>query len=649
MRTKLLVGTLALSALVMPVRGEEDPVLMKINGQDIRKSEFEYIYYKNSQQQMAEQKNLDEYLDLFVNFKLKVAEAEARGIDTTQAFVSELAGYRKQLAQPYLVDKSVDESLAQEAYDRLKENVEVSHILLRLNQDASDQQVKAVYDKMISLKQKLDNGYDFAKLAKEVSEDPSAKQNNGYLGYISGFMTVYPFETAAYKTPVGQISEPVRTQFGYHLVKVHQRRQDPGEVLTAHIMKMTPADADAKTEAEIKKAIDEIYSQLQQGADFAELAKNMSDDKGSAINGGALPWFGAGRMVPEFENAVFAIEEKGTYTKPFRSPYGWHIAKLIDRKGIDSFEDKKAEIMRRITRDERGSQGHDALVARLKKDYNFQADNATEEMLKVLAGKYSPLDSAFQKEATTLALPLMTFAGKVYTTADFANYLSSQKSSGKYTPHAILAEKKKAFTDAMIIAYEDKQLEQKYPDFRNLMREYRDGILLFEVSNKEVWEKASQDVAGLQRYFKKHKKNYRWDAPRFKGFVVECKDDATAEEARRILKKAPADSAAVWLRRELNNDSIQFVRVQKGLFAEGENPIVDVLNYDSGELVANEHFPVAFVKGKKLKKGPECYDDVRGLVTADYQTYLEKTWIANLRKKNSVEINEDVLKTVKPL
>ncbi|MEG1904437.1 MAG: peptidylprolyl isomerase, partial [Bacteroidales bacterium] len=163
MRTKLLVGTLALSALVMPVRGEEDPVLMKINGQDIRKSEFEYIYYKNSQQQMAEQKNLDEYLDLFVNFKLKVAEAEARGIDTTQAFVSELAGYRKQLAQPYLVDKSVDESLAQEAYDRLKENVEVSHILLRLNQDASDQQVKAVYDKMISLKQKLDNGYDFAK------------------------------------------------------------------------------------------------------------------------------------------------------------------------------------------------------------------------------------------------------------------------------------------------------------------------------------------------------------------------------------------------------------------------------------------------------------------------------------------------------
>ncbi|MEG1586126.1 MAG: peptidylprolyl isomerase [Bacteroidales bacterium] len=649
MKTKFLLTTLALSALSVSVYGEGDPVLMRINGQEIKKSEFEYIYHKNTQQQVAEQKNLDEYLNLFVNFKLKVAEAESRGIDTTKAFMTELAGYRKQLAQPYLVDKTVDEALAREAYDRMKENVEVSHILLRLDPNASEAQVKQVYNKITAYKQKLEKGYDFGKLAKEVSEDPSAQQNNGYLGYISGFMTVYPFETAAYNTPVGQISEPVRTQFGYHLLRVTDRRQDPGEVLASHIMKMTPRNADEKALAEAKKAIDKIYAQLQKGADFSELAKNESDDTNSGTNGGELPWFGAGRMVPEFEKEVFALTDKGSITKPFRSPYGWHIAKLLDRRGIDSYDAKKSDILRRIARDERGSKGHDALIAKLKDAYRFSMQPEGEKALNQLALDYSPVDSVFCERAAGLAAPMMSLAGKTYTTADFAAYLRTHKGSNQFSHQDILAEKKKAFIDATIIAYEDSQLENKYADFRNLMREYRDGILLFEVSNKEVWEKASQDVAGLQRYFKKNKKSYRWDAPKFKGFVVECKNESVAEQARKIIKKAPADSVAIVLRRELNNDSIQFVRVQKGLYAKGDNPVVDALRFKEGDLPENHHFPVSFFSGKKLKRGPESYEDVRGLVTADYQTYLEKIWIQELKKKNAVEINEDVLKTVKPL
>lgn len=649
MRTKLLVGTLALFGLVMPMRGEEDPVLMKINGQEIKKSEFEYIYYKNSQQQMAEQKDLDDYLDLFVNFKLKVAEAKARGIDTTYAFVSELAGYRKQLAQPYLVDKSIDDALALEAYERMKENVEVSHILIRVDANATEAQDKAAYNKVVALKKKIDAGYNFEKLAKEVSEDPSAVNNGGYLGYISGFMTVYPFENAAYNTPVGQVSEPVRTQFGYHLVKVINRRQDPGEVLASHIMKMTPRNANPEAEARVKQEIDAIYALLDQGADFAELAKNESDDKGSAVNGGQLPWFGSGRMVPEFEQAVYALPARGMYTKPFQTSYGWHIAKLLDRRGIEPFEEKKTEIMRRIARDERGSKGHDALVSRLKSEYNFELNQATNDMLVELAATASPLHADFAAEAKRVALPLFSFAGKTYTTADFAEFLAKNKSTRQYTNQTILAERCKAFEDATIIAYEDSQLESKYADFRNLLREYHDGILLFEVSSKEVWEKASQDVPGLQRYFKKHKKNYRWKEPRFKGMIIECKDEATAEAAHDILKNAPADSASLFLRRELNTDSIQYVRVTKGLYAEGDNAIVDAINFKSGEVPENEHFPVVFTYGKKLKKSPEGYEDVRGLVTADYQSYLEEKWVESLRKRNHVEINEDVLKTVKPL
>ena len=652
MKSRFLLAALTLSSLFCPIQAEEDPVLMKINGQEIRKSEFEYIYHKNSQQQMAEQKSLDEYLDLFINFKLKVAAAEAQGIDTTKAFLNEFNGYRRQLAQPYLVDRTVDNKLALEAYNRLKENVEVSHILLRLDPNATQKETSEVYTRIMAAKKKIEKGYDFNKLAKEISEDPSAKQNGGYLGYISGFMTVYPFESAAYNTPVGKISEPVRTTFGYHLVKVLNRRQDPGEVHVAHIMKMVPRNADNKTWEEKRREIDTIYSLLQKGADFAELAKEKSDDKNSGLQGGLLPWFGTGRMIPSFEKEAFLLKEMNSYTKPFRTEYGWHIAKLIDRRGLAPFEEKKAEILKRIARDERGSMGHDALIEKLKVEYHFAYNENGESLLRQLAKQQSPMDSAFQ--ATVLALSpqlLFSFADKQYTTTDFIHYLEKNSVSNKSDNQVILDQKLKAFSDKSLLAYEDTQLESKYLEFRNLVREYHDGILLFDISNKEVWEKASKDTEGLQKYFKKNKKDYKWPAPRFKGYVVECKNDSVLNEARKLIRKAPSDSIAVFLNRAFNNDTVKLVKVQKGLFAKGDNSIVDKQQFKSSQnqkSTTDEKFPVAFLQGKKLKK-PKTYEDVRGLVTADYQTYLESLWIKQLRAQSKIEINQDVLKTVKAL
>ena len=289
MKTKYLLAAVAFSSIFSNVKADNDPVIMKINGRDISKSEFEYIYNKNTQQQMAEQKSLDEYVDLFVNFKLKVFEAEKRGLDTLKTFVDELEGYRSQLAKPYLIDKDMDEKLIKEAYDRLKENIKVSHILLRLDPNATAFQEKAVYERMVEFKKKVEAGYDFNQLASEVSEDNSAKQNGGLLGYITGFMTVYPFETAAYTTPVGSVSDPVKTTFGYHLVYVMDRRADQGEFLASHIMKKVDLDADKKADNEAKKAIDEIYAKIVAGENFQELAKQNSDDYGSARQGGQLP------------------------------------------------------------------------------------------------------------------------------------------------------------------------------------------------------------------------------------------------------------------------------------------------------------------------------------------------------------------------
>lgn len=648
MRTKFLLTALAFCSL-SSIQAENDPVLMRINGKEIKKSEFEYIYHKNTQQQISEQKSLDEYVKLFVNFKLKVAEAELRGLDTTKMFINELAGYRKQLAQPYLVDRSVDDVLAKEAYNRMLENVEVSHILLRVEPNASEADVRKVYERLMGCKNKILKGYDFNKMAQEISEDPSAKSNGGALGFISAFMTVYPFETTAYNTPVGSVSDPVRTQFGYHLVKVTARRQDQGEFLASHIMKMVPRDATPQAEAAALKEIEELYAQIMQGADFAELAKEKSEDRQSAVKGGELPWFGAGRMVKEFEEAAFALQENGDISKPVRTPYGWHIIKRMNQRGIGSFETRKPEIMKRLARDERANKGQEALLQRLQNEYNVSYVPEGETVLSALTRDFHPVDSVFMAEATRKNAPLLKIADKVYTTGDFARFMKTNRRSTKNMASEMLTEKKEQFLKETLLAYEDTRLEAKYPDFRNLINEYRDGILLFEVSNKEVWEKASADKTGLDEFFKENRNKYKWDAARFKGFVVECKDKDVAKAARKIIKKAPADSVSYYLKTTLNNDSVQFVKVEKGLYTEGDNKVVDAFAFKKGEASVNELFPVAFISGKKLKKGPESYEDVRGLVTSDYQNYLENKWIDSLSQKISVEIEKDVLKTVKPL
>lgn len=648
MRSKLLLLSLCCGSLTWATE-PADPVLMSVNGKDVRKSEFEYIYNKNNQQQV-DNKSLSEYLTLFRNFKLKVAEAEAQGIDTTQAFRSELAGYRKQLAEPYLVDRKVDEQVAHEAYDRLKENVEVSHILFRVAPDATPADTMRVYQKALSVLDRIRKGEDFGKLAKEYSEDPSVQQNNGYLGFITGFMTVYPFENAAYQTPVGEVSEPVRSQFGYHLVKVSSRRPDPGQVLVAHIIRAVPRgdteEANARKQ-QIEKEVREMYEQLIQGADFAEMAKEKSDDPGSARKGGELPWFGSGRMIKEFETVAFALKEKGDISEPVLSPFGWHIIKLIDRKSLESYEEKKPEIMRRIARDERGNKGKNSLIEKLKKEYGFTLNEPVVAALKGIKDAGFPADSSYQARIADNQEVLFSFASQSIPVADFARYLDKNKyAGGPKTPDAYLDERINQFAGKKILEYEETQLENKYPEFRNLMNEYRDGILLFEVSNREVWDKASKDTEGLERFFKKNKKKYAWKQPHYKGFVIHCKDSLVADSVRTDIPSIAVDSMIYLLQKKYNNDSVKLVRVEKGIYVEGDNNWVDHYIFSKDIPAADEKFPVVFISGKILKKGPESYLDVRGLVTADYQTELEKRWIKALNKKYRVEIDKDVVKTV---
>lgn len=622
-----------------------DPVLMKINGKPVYKSEFEYIYNKNNSNNSLDKKTLNEYVDLFVNFKLKVEEAKSQGLDTTKSFINELSGYRSQLTKPYLTDAKVDEAVLQEAYNRMKEDVEVSHILIRVQQNASPADTLAAWKNINTIAKRLEKE-DFGKVAKDVSEDESAKENNGYIGWISAFRTVYPFETMAYNTKPGTISKPVRTAFGYHIVKVHNRRNSLGEILVAHIMRFTEQNNEEKNK-QAKQKIDSIYQRILAGDDFGKLATEFSDDKGSASKNGELPWFGSGRMIPEFENAAFALKNNGDVSAPVLSPFGWHIIKSIDRRSIASYDSMKEDLQSKVKRDERANLGQKSFVAKLKTDYKFTVNNESVKEYYALVDKKALTDSVFQLEITKLAKPVMTIASKVYTQADFSQFLKANTYTDKTAGQEIIDEKFNAFAEKELLAYEDSQLENKYEDFRFLMQEYHDGILLFEVSNNEVWEKASKDTEGLAKYFAAHKADYKWEKPHYKGRVIMCKDQKTMKLAKAIVKKSHNDSIDKYLRTRLN-DSIQYVKVEKNIFVQGDNKQVDKLVFKSKAAVEpDKDYPYVFVAGKLLKTQPEEYTDVRGLVTADYQEFLEKEWIAKLRAKYPVEIDKKVLETVK--
>ncbi|MDD4971793.1 MAG: peptidylprolyl isomerase [Paludibacter sp.] len=622
-----------------------DPVLMTINNKPVLKSEFEYIYNKNNSNNSLDKKTLDEYVDLFVNFKLKVEEAKSQGIDTTKSFINELAGYRTQLTKPYLTDSKVDDALLHQAYDRSKEDVDVSHILIRIPQNATPGDTLKAFNEINAIWKRVQKE-DFSKVAKEVSQDQSAEQNSGHIGWISAFRTVYPFETMAYNTPAGTISKPVRTGFGYHILKVHARRTSLGEVLVSHIMIFTSKGDEAQNK-KAKATIDSIYTRIKAGDDFGTLAKNLSQDKGSSVKNGELPWFGTGRMVPQFETAAFALKNKGDISQPIQSDYGWHIIKLLDTKGIASFDEMKADLERKVKHDERANSGQHAFLTKSRMENNYQENKENVQEFYKLLGKRTLADSTFIADAAKLSKPLFSFAGKSFTQADFAKYLKNNKTSEKSIPSEIIDEKLNAFADSELLAYEDSQLEKKYDDFRFLMQEYHDGILLFEVSNREVWEKASKDTKGLANYFNNHKADYTWEKPHFKGHVILCKDEETLKAAKSIVKKSDTDSIDKYLRTRLN-DSIQYVKVEKGLYVQGDNKVVDDQIFKTKEkYVPTKEYPFFFVTGKLLKNKPEDYTDVRGLVTADYQEFLEREWIKTLRAKYPVNVDQNVLKTVK--
>lgn len=632
---------------------QTDPVVLTIGDSKVTKSEFEAVYKKNNSKDKPEDPNqaLKDYMELYINFRLKVKEAEDAKSDTSKAFRDELAGYRKQLSQPYLVDKEVSEKLLREAYERQKTDVRASHILFKCDQNALPKDTLAAFNRALDARKRLLAGENFADLARKLSDDPSAKDNGGDLGYFTSMQMVYPFENAAYSTPIGQVSQPVRTKFGYHILKVVDKRDAQGQVLAAHIMVKVPKDAKPEDTLAAKNKIIEIYEKLKKGESFADLASQHSDDKQSANKGGELPWFGTGRMVPEFEKTAFGIKNDGEFAAPIRTSYGWHIIKRIKRKGIPSFEEQKNDLKQKVSKDSRSQLSKESIVNRIKKEYGFSED------IKKLEEFNTVVDTAVFRglwkadAAKNLKANLCKIGDKQYTQSDFATYIAKQQAKRATIDISVyLRNLYKQFVEELCINYEDERLEKKYADFRNLMKEYREGILLFDLTDKKVWSKAVKDTVGLKEFYEKNKQNYMWEE-RLEATIYYCKDAEIAQKVRANINKqknmgSPSDEE---IKAEMNKDSQLNLKVESGKFIKGEYDVLENVQWTPGitpDIAFNNQIAIVWVKGV-VPPTVKTLNESRGLVTADYQTFLEKEWIDSLRKKYPFKVNYDVLYTIR--
>ena len=617
--------------------------VLTIDNKNISLEEFNNVFYKNNNNTELTKEYLDEYMQLFVNFKLKVKEADELGLDTIAAFVTELEGYKKQLALPYLRNNEFDEDMLTEAYQRMKQDVKASHILIAVDEKATTQQEKEAYDKVLAIRSSiLANTISFAAAAKKNSDDKSALTNDGNLSYFTAFMMVYDFESAAYSTEIGEISMPIKTKYGYHIIKVTDKRKASGEVKVAHIMFKSGQGSDDKKLNEAKDKINKVSELLKNGEKFSDVAERFSEDRSTAVKGGSLPAFGVGKMVPEFETVAFELKEIGDMSAPFRTEYGWHIITLLERKGIPKFEDIKVELKRKIESDSRGELSKQALFDKLHKTYKV-ANNPkvyTAFRMKtantIASGTFSPLSENNAK--------LVTINGKAIAVSSFVNYiLLNQKAGSDFD------EMYTAFVNQELLAYEESQLETKYPEYKALLQEYREGILLFDLTNTKVWTKAVEDTVGLQNFFTANNSNYRWEN-RVDASVYSCIDLATAIRVKRaIYKKHRGNITDAEILTETNTDAPLSLQINSKKFVKGENEYVDAVDWELGiaaDIKTNDGSYIIVDIHEVLASGLKELNETRGKVISDYQNTLELEWIASLHEKYKVSINNEVLYTL---
>lgn len=635
----------------------DDPVLFTVDDTPVHVSEFKYIYTKtNGKEADFSESSLREYLDLFINFKLKVQKAKQLKLDTIQSLQQELAGYRSQLSDSYLIDKEVTDKLIEEAFERIQQDVDISHIMINVPPNASPEEDLLAQNRIQEAKERLAEGASFEQIAKEYSTDKSVSKNGGHIGWVTALFPngFYNLETAAYTAPIGEVVGPVKTESGYHLLVVHGRRPARGEIEVAHILIRNDKMADS---LQAYRLADSIYQQLMAGADFETLAKELSHDKVTAPKGGYIGFFGINRYERSFEDAAFALSKDGDISKPVKTSIGWHIIKRISLKRGEDLRREQGLLQNKVKNDSRFEIAKRAMIERIKKEGGFQEYRATlENFIATLEADTSETFLTYRWKApqSPSAETLCQFGQDFKVSlGDFENYC--QRASRKRQQlaakgiRAVVEELYKDFTDEQAMRFEEQQLETKYPEFKSLMKEYEEGVLLFEVTKREVWDKAAQDTVGLEAFFEEHKDNYHWDE---RAVVTHYSlSDSAKELINKVREFAATHTPEEVLAKFNHADGDRVLSYQSRTYEKGRNETLNKMPWEVGSMSAasinQRDRSYNWMKIEEiLPPAPKSLHEARGYVVADYQDHLEKKWLETLKQEFKVKVNEKVFQSL---
>ena len=623
-------------------------VLFTINEKPYFTDEFSRIYKKNLDLVKDDsQKDLNQYLELFVGYKLKVNKAYKLGLQDKPAYQNELKSYRTQLAKNYFNDTKITQELIEEGYNRLQKEIKASHILILVDENATPEDTLKAYKKIQDISKKALAGEDFESLAVQYSEDPSAKENKGNLGYFTAFRMVYPFENAAYNTQKGKISKIIRTRFGYHILKINDIRDNRGEITVAHIMILNPKPEEKDKDA--KNTINDIYKKIQQGEKFEDLAKQFSEDKSSSSKGGVLNKFSSGQLSSEeFEDVAFSLKTPNEISKPFQSQFGWHIIKLIEKHPIKSMDEMKSELETKIGKDDRSKKITASLNEKLRKKYTYKKDIKQFGLLsKLVTNDFYDSKWTLPENAKEYTATLLTIKDKKIDGKAFLDFIDKQQKVGlKTKPISKLVDELYAkFLDEQLTTYYDENLEKEFPEFANVMEEYRDGLLLFDLMEKEIWERAKTDTIGLKSFYDEHKIEYMWKK-RVDVTIASSTNQDMIKKAQAFLKKGIEPQT---IKDKLNLNNVINVMTNSGAFEEGSDALPKTMKYNLGVsdvFKEGEYYFVTNVE-KIIPEGVKSLEECKGKIVNEYQQYLEQRWVDDLKQEFTLKVNKDVFEHVK--
>ncbi|MBW3467733.1 peptidylprolyl isomerase [Arthrospiribacter ruber] len=625
--------------------------LLTIEGEEIFAEEFLHLLSKNREFQNKGEKlspeDFQENFDLFVNYKLKVKEAEKIGLDTLEDFRKEFDVFKQDLIKPYLIQNSLREGELQKAYNRMNEVVKASHILLQFPANASHDDSVAVLRMALKLKEEAEKGADFNQLALEHSDDPSAKDNKGSLGYFTALQMVYQFEDAAYGLEVGEISDPVLTNFGYHIIKLEDRKPNPGEIRVSHILVRSQSGDPVSEERALRK-VGDIYTELQKPESvWEEVCELYSEDVGSKNSGGKLPWLGLGSVIPEFERVAFGLTEIGEISSPVKTPYGFHIIRLEDKKPIASFEDMEAQIKSRILRDSRSNLIQSQVTAIQKSRYDFTENTSVTDKIEPLFDRDINVSRKKFEENQLMDSILFETSYGPSKVSDFIDFLDSDRAVIRYQSGNAFETAFEKFVAQTLNETEEKDLTANNEEFRLLLQEYRDGILLFSLMNDQVWQKALQDEDGQIEFYENHKDRYTWQERAEAITVSMAKEEKTSAVRRFLSDKVYKSDLADRLENTFLLDDPLAFSMEEGIYEIQSHPILSKADLSKSFQELKHNNKTTFVViGNKVPAGPKKFDETRGKVVQDYQEHLDKKLVASLKEAYQVQINEDEKKRI---